>query len=252
MVIEGVVKVLGEAAKESLKLAKTLDKPLNLNDVKAAFSKDFKLKDQLKELDKPLNSKEEVKKDSEVQKIAGQEAEKVEKIEKMEPPIEIEFKCPEGMDKKEFTRQIKAQERGLNSQTVLENRNNRAAFEQRKLESGNGRDLESGKKAQDIARQKASQSRIESNQKKGMSYSEAKTEAEAWMKNQAALHNPDQIAGGDPAKVSRMGDANINSSIGSQWRTRVDKLKEGVDDFAKNKSAEELANIKMNVKLTVV
>lgn len=167
---------------------------------------------------------------------------------RMEPPIVIKFKCPEGYDPKEFLRQLKAQERGLNSQSISENIKNREAYIKRKTETGCGRDLEA-KQSQEIARQKAYQSRIETNQKKGMSYSEAKKEATEWISTQAALHNPDQVAGGDPYKVSRMGDKNVNSSIGSQWRERVNQLKNGIDQYAKGKTPEELSNTKLNVKL---
>ena len=270
-----------EVARETKNLLINLDKPLNASEIgeNAFVENDFD--SWMNDLDKPLNSeqgpegketngvnKEELTTDthnSEEKETSTDYSQKPtdevntdekhkpdgEKVEKMEPQISIEFTCPEGMDKKEFTRQLKAQERGLNSQTVAENMDNRAAFERRKQETGNGRDLSEGKKAQDIAREKATQSRIETNQKNGMSYSEAKAEAEEWIKTQAALHNPDQIAGGDPGKVSRMGDANVNSSIGSQWRSRVEQLSQGVEDFAKNKTREELENTKMNVKLFV-
>lgn len=167
---------------------------------------------------------------------------------RMEPPIVIKFKCPEGYDPKEFLRQLKAQERGLNRQTISENVKNRESYNKLKNETGNGRDPES-KKAQEIARQKAYQSRIETNQKKGMSYSEAKKEATDWIKTQAALHDPDQVAGGNPNKVSRMGDARVNSSIGAQWPSRVKHLKEGIDQYAKGKTSEELSKTKLNVKL---
>jgi len=174
------------------------------------------------------------------------------KKKKGKPPIIIKFICPEGMNREEFIRQLKRQERGLNSQTVAENMDNRAAYEKRRAETGNGRDISEGKKAQEIAREKALQSKIESNQKKGMSYSEAKADAQEWIKKQAALHNPDQIAGGDPSKVSGMGDAGVNSSIGSQWRSRVEHLKQNVDEYAKDKDRGELENTKMSVKLVVV
>lgn len=280
MMISEIVKVASEVAKETSKevrkLIKNLDKPLNTTEISENVLNGQDVFDSLlKDLDKPLNAEGEngevSKKDkgttggNEVQgkqsgnnmdsnekKSNGADAKDINKMEKMEPQIEIEFTCPQGVDKKEFTRQLKGQERGLNSQTVAENMANRAAFEQRKRETGNGRDLSESKKAQDIAREKAIQKRIESNQKKGMSYREAKAEAEGWIKTQAALHNPDQIAGGNPGKVSRMGDAGVNSSIGAQWRTRVELLADGVDDFAKGKQQEELQNIKMNVKLVAV
>ncbi len=55
----------------------------------------------------------------------------------------------------------------------------------------------------------------------------------AWiMKNKAVLHEPDQVAGGnpvikfDPANIdwSLLGSLKVNSSIGSQWSTRVHAL----------------------------
>lgn len=46
---------------------------------------------------------------------------------------------------------------------------------------------------------------------------ELEIEAENWLSTQAALHNPDMSAGGSPFSVTGVGDARINSSIGSQW-----------------------------------
>jgi len=168
----------------------------------------------------------------------------------MTEQVQVEFKCPQGMDKKEFTRQVKGQERGLNSMTIGKWIENREGYKARAEATGNGRSPE-GHEAQRIQREKAYQSRIESNQKNGLSYSEAKQEATQWISTQAALHNPDQIAGGDPSKVSRMGDAGVNSSIGSQWRSRIDGMESAIKQVASKMSAEELATTKLNVKLTV-
>lgn len=172
--------------------------------------------------------------------------------EKMQPPIVLTFKCLEKCDKAEYKRQVKAQERGINGQSVAENRRNREAYQERKKQSevGNGRAKEAAE-AQKRVRDKACQSRITSNMKKGMSYREAKVDAYTWIKSQAALHNPDQIAGGDPNKVSRMGDARVNSSIGSQWRVLVQQLDKAVKQYAEGRSEEELLRTKMNVKLEV-
>ncbi len=170
----------------------------------------------------------------------------------MEPPVVITFTCPPGVDPKEFARQLKGQERGINSQTIAQNMKNRKDYQNRKDVTGDGRDPEAAK-AQKIARDKAFQSRIKRNMEKlNMSYADAKKEAEDWMKKQAALHNPDQIAGGDPAKVSRIGDASVNSSIGGQWKQKVKELQQAVDEFSKNYTADELEKIKMNVKLVVL
>lgn len=167
--------------------------------------------------------------------------------------VTIKFKYPEGANeaqKKEFRRQLKAQERGLNKQSVAENMENRQNYQLRKEETGNGRSPESYM-AQQRVREKAIAQRIESNQNKGLSYGEAKKEADEWIQKQAALHDPDQIAGGNPLKVSKMGDRNINSSIGSQWSSRVSQLEDAANRFAKNYLKEELRQIKMNVKLEV-
>lgn len=163
---------------------------------------------------------------------------------KMETQVVVNFKCPEGMDQKEFSRQLKGQERGLNSMTIDKWLQNRDNYKE------NGRAPE-GVEAQRLQREKARQSRIESNQKNGMSYSEAKKEANTWLAGQAALHNPDQIAGGDPQKVSRMGDAKVNSSIGGQWPGRIDKMEREIKEYAKDKTSEELAKTKLNVKLNM-
>lgn len=173
--------------------------------------------------------------------------------EKMEPPVAITFKYPEGaseQQKEEFKSQLKAQENGLNAQSVAENMENRAKYQERKGDTGNGRDPESFNAQQEV-RERFRMQRIAENQENGMSYSDAKAEADTWLKTQAALHDPDQIAGGDPMRVSRMGDRGINSSIGKQWGGRVDSLSNAVAEFAQNYSKDELANIKMNVKLEV-
>lgn len=162
-------------------------------------------------------------------------------IQRMDQFI-IKFKCPDNLDPKEMTRQLNGQQRGINSMDISHWQGNRENF---KI---NGRSLE-GNEAQNIQREKALQSRIKTNQDKGMSYSDAKKEADNWIKTQAALHNPDQIAGGDPNKVSRMGDSRVNSSIGRQWQDRINSLESAVKEYAKGKSPEELAKIKMNVKL---
>jgi hypothetical protein len=48
---------------------------------------------------------------------------------------------------------------------------------------------------------------------------------EGYMRTQAALHSPDQIAGGGPslpdAGLTGLGSTRVNSSIGAQWPTRI-------------------------------
>ena len=72
----------------------------------------------------------------------------------------------------------------------------------------------------------------------------AKEEAKLKMKDIAALHEPDMIAGGKD-NVTNMGESKVNSSIGSQWKTRVATL----DDAAAKIDPAEIECTKMNVKL---
>ena len=68
--------------------------------------------------------------------------------------------------------------------------------------------------------------------------------------NLAALHNPDMKAGGyNSPKPEGMGDASINSSIGSSWNQdkRIEDMDSHVDDAIKNGAGDE----KMNVELKV-
>lgn len=83
-----------------------------------------------------------------------------------------------------------------------------------------------------------------------MSRTEAKNQAEDWMKKQAALHNPDMIAGGNPTNIKGLGDSKINSSIGSQWRTRIVEVDRQIQEIAKKMTAEQLKEIRIDVKLT--
>lgn len=70
------------------------------------------------------------------------------------------------------------------------------------------------------------------------------------MKSLAALHDPDMIAGGHDKiatnKSTGMGNTNVNSSIGSQWKSRVS----GMDEAAEKALEKYGPNAKMNVTLT--
>lgn len=58
------------------------------------------------------------------------------------------------------------------------------------------------------------------------SIEEAERKAKNWLSNQHALHDPDQIAGGFAQNVTGVGDAGVNSAIGSQWKTRIGAVDE--------------------------
>ncbi|WP_417894572.1 polymorphic toxin type 15 domain-containing protein [Bacillus safensis] len=87
-------------------------------------------------------------------------------------------------------------------------------------------------------------------QREGLTLSKAKKQAKEWLDTQAALHNPDQIAGGNAEGIVGLGDKRINSSIGSQWRYRIDIVDEQIKELVKSMTPEQLKNTYLNVKLT--
>ena len=65
--------------------------------------------------------------------------------------------------------------------------------------------------------------------------------------HEAALHNPDQIAGGGEQPTDR-GDLQINSSIGSQWRTIVSDL----DKYVSTLKPKEKIKVNLKAKKTKI
>lgn len=144
----------------------------------------------------------------------------------------------------EFQRQIEGQEAGMNKLTVAEFLANRDAY----LE--NGRSLE-GSRAQENYRAQFLQDRIETNIENGMLRDEARAEAETYMSDKAALHDPDQVAGGHGENVTGLGDSKINSSLGSQWakKGRIDAIHTQIREQAASMTPEEQANTYLNINL---
>ncbi|WP_342559053.1 polymorphic toxin type 15 domain-containing protein [Metasolibacillus sp. FSL K6-0083] len=149
--------------------------------------------------------------------------------------IEVNFKRNVKHDSEEFARQLKDQEKGMNELTVDEYLKNRDRY------IAEGRAVE-GNVAQQTAREEAFSDKVAELMSNGKSFDEAEKEVKEWLNTQAALHNPDQIAG--------MGHKGINSSIGSQWRYRIDVVDEQIREMAKNMTPEQLKSIYLNVKLT--
>lgn len=156
--------------------------------------------------------------------------------------IEVNFKVNVKHDSEEFARQIKDQEKGMNELTVDEYLKNRERY------IAEGRALE-GNAAQRAEREKQLSKKIKELRREGLSRDEAERQAEKWMKTQAALHNPDQIAGGNPLNIGGMGDKKINSSIGSQCKFRIDVIDEQIREISKNMTDTERKSTYLNVKL---
>ncbi|GAB1764536.1 hypothetical protein PMEGAPL125_09560 [Priestia megaterium] len=157
--------------------------------------------------------------------------------------IEVKFNYKTKFDSEEFARQLKDQEKGMNELTVHEYQENRERFNDK------GRAKE-GNAAQKIARQKAYAQKVNELQGEGITLSQAKKKAQEWLDTQAALHNPDQIAGGKAEIIGGMGDKRVNFSIGSQWRSRIKIVDKQIEEMANNMTTEQLKNTYLNVKLT--
>jgi hypothetical protein len=143
----------------------------------------------------------------------------------------------------EMERQLAGQQAGLNDMTVQEYLDGRDKFKSFGRGSGkpavDARAAYEDKLADDLAKRYRDS---------GMSPAQAERQAIAdaadRMKTLAALHSPDMVAGGTNI-IADMGDRQVNSSIGSQWKGRVSDI----DSTASAIPANERATTKMNVKL---
>lgn len=80
-----------------------------------------------------------------------------------------------------------------------------------------------------------------------LSYDDAAALAAKWLKTQAALHRLDGVAGGNQTDVPRVGDTRINSSLGSQWSSRVGDIDNAIIDFVNKNPGVDLNNVGINV-----
>ena len=131
----------------------------------------------------------------------------------------------------------------MNNLTVQDFLDNRDAY------LANGRNP-LGNEAQRAAREDALVAKVQELRGQGLSRSEAQTQAGEWMSTQAALHDPDQIAGGFADRVTGMGDSNVNSSIGSQWRTRIGALDDHIRGFGETLTPAQRASTYLDVTLS--
>lgn len=204
-------------------------------------------------------------------------------------PCDIVFKVNVNeLDFKEYSRQITLQERAINAMTVQNWWKHKTRFDSPGKRGGRHKKADSSQararrdearqiKALETARLTAEFMKNNggknpnTRQKESIKKKAAKV-AKAYTDNTAALHGPDQTAGGHFKGIHGLGNLNINSSIGSQWdKTYTDdtgkraddvesrnvKLKNHVKQFmdtdAKYKAADEhiKAMVKMAVKLSV-
>lgn len=150
------------------------------------------------------------------------------------------FKRNKKHDPVEYNRQYNEQIDTLQNMSVADWRRNRSEY----LENGRTSD---SLRAQQNARDTALQDKILELREKGQSKAEATQNAQQWLSTQAATHRLDGIAGGDVTDISGVGDSRINSSLGSQWRSRVADIDAAVGSYVAANPGADLSNVFMNV-----
>ena len=155
-----------------------------------------------------------------------------------------------GLDRGEFARQLTGQQDGLNRLTVAQFLANRGHYLSKAALTGDGRDPK-GDAAQKLARAKALRTKVLElrREDRALSKSQATAQAQLWMGTQAALHNPDQVAGGHADTIAGLGDARVNSAIGAQWPKRIKAIDEQVRRFAAAMSPAEQKSTYLNMHL---
>ncbi|SDC31672.1 polymorphic toxin type 15 domain-containing protein, partial [Acinetobacter boissieri] len=153
---------------------------------------------------------------------------------------------------KEYDRQVSRQQEALNNMTASEYMAARKAFTDAKKGTGCGRNT-TASKAQKDYRDKAQDNYLNDRRKEYSKNPEtahqadilAKKDTDAFMKKSAALHEPDMFAGGynDPEPTC-MGDASVNSSIGTQWKKHIQEM----DKYAEKAMQENKGNALLNFK----
>lgn len=143
-------------------------------------------------------------------------------------------------DPVEYDRQYNEQMDALQQMPLSDWLRNRTEYVQ------NGRTPDS-LRAQANAREAALKAKILEFREQGQSRSEAAENASSWLATQAATHRLDGIAGGDVTDISGVGDSRINSSLGSQWRSRVGDIDAAVVRFIHANPGADLSGVYMNV-----
>ncbi|KQZ83020.1 hypothetical protein ASD56_11780 [Microbacterium sp. Root166] len=152
------------------------------------------------------------------------------------------FKRNRNHDSAEYNRQYNEQMDTLQNMTVGDWLRNRIEY----LENGRTPD---SLQAQRTARDSALNDKYDELRDEGLSPQEAQQAAERWLATQAATHRLDGIAGGDVTDVSGVGDSRINSSLGSQWRSRVGDIDSAVVGYVDANPGVDLDNVFINVVL---
>ncbi|MBE6730431.1 MAG: hypothetical protein E7564_01935 [Ruminococcaceae bacterium] len=169
--------------------------------------------------------------------------------ETLENAIEIDmpYNPDASYDNEEFIGQAQMQEDGLNQMTVAEYLDNYENYRE------NGRSPE-GTQMQEQYRDGLVVSNAYDMMEADPSLSaeEAERLAAEELRGGAALHNPDQVAGGDPTEIHAYGSGSANSALGSMWgHGRADDMYEQIKEQTKGMTREEMENTHLNVHFNI-
>lgn len=153
-----------------------------------------------------------------------------------------QFKRNKNHDSIEYNRQYNEQMDTLQTMSAGDWLRNRIDY----LENGRTPD---SLRAQQAARDSAFNDMYDDLRDQGLGPEQAQQAAEQWLRGQAATHRLDGIAGGDVTDISGVGDSRINSSLGSQWRSRVGDIDSSIIDFVNANPGVDLDNVSINVVL---
>jgi hypothetical protein len=146
--------------------------------------------------------------------------------------VTVTFKCYKKYNLASYKSQVSGQEAGMKALFIQQFLDNRAKYEEQ------GRS-EEGSAEQEKLRAKW--------RKKLQDQGKSKKEIDAVMDAIAALHEPDQIAGGEPV-CEELGDRRINSSIGSQWKSRIAKVHEAAEKVPTKMRGKWKMNVEFKVE----
>lgn len=161
----------------------------------------------------------------------------------------------------EFARQLQMQETAINNMTVAAWIQGRDQFVQRRTTSGEGRHPDSARAQEQYRQQERVRwiaTRIQQlkRQNPSLTTPQARVLANNDWNRQDALHQIDQVAGGDHLDLDGFGDSSVNRSIGAQWAgnevsgTRLSRVQKIYLEALKVPQADR-AVCKMNVQLTM-
>lgn len=167
----------------------------------------------------------------------------------MENAVEVDmpYNPDASYDSEEFIGQAQMQEDGLNSMTVAEYLDNYENYQE------NGRSPEGSEmQAQYRDGLVASNAYDMMEADPSLSAEEAERLADEELKGGAALHNPDQVAGGDPTDIHAYGSGKANSAMGSLWgHGRADDMYNQIKEQTQGMTREEMENTHLNVHFNI-